>query len=32
MERLDYQGKKRLFEKLDPADFILEGIDQIRVV
>ncbi|MDP7140769.1 MAG: isoleucine--tRNA ligase [Candidatus Woesearchaeota archaeon] len=27
---LDYPGKKELFEKLFPADFILEGIDQIR--
>ncbi len=27
---LDYPRKKDLFEKLYPADFILEGIDQIR--
>ncbi len=27
---LDYPAKKALFEKLYPADFILEGIDQIR--
>ncbi len=27
---LDYPSKKVLFEKLYPADFILEGIDQIR--
>lgn len=27
---LDYPRKKELFEKLYPADFILEGIDQIR--
>ncbi len=27
---LDYPSKKALFEKLYPADFILEGIDQIR--
>jgi len=27
---LDYPKKKELFEKMYPADFILEGIDQIR--
>jgi len=27
---LDYPKKKELFDKLFPADFILEGIDQIR--
>ncbi len=27
---LDYPGDKQLFEKLFPADFILEGKDQIR--